>query len=460
MFLIGSIQSGMKKIDIISELDRFDAHLADNARTILSAQFGDGKTFFINEYISTRGEHCIFVKLRPINYVVAPNEDVFEYIKRDILKDLCEQKLVDEHVLKGVCAGIINKDNFVEAFGFLTQTLMRIYTLIDIPIGDAIKNIISNYKKHSKSLKDYYDSFETQRGGIYEEDAYTVLIKETIQRVQTRKDSPKKCVLIIDDLDRLDPAHLFRILNVLGAHIDDEKDQNKFGFAKIVLVMDHRVTESIFHHFYGQQANYAGYMGKFLSHNVFEYSLLKQARKVMVDYLREWCALNEEDINYLDVGMDETGHRISLMSKIETLSLRDIVKIIDAVDESIRKETREVQDGKYTTLAPITRLLTLFVRMQIQISKYDFEEYFMQNPLRLSCLGAFLWETPGLKYGAHQIGRKQYAFNMTKDENGYLSAGVHMEYGGQLSDIDVTVAVKKALETAYLYVPDVQQALR
>ena len=89
--------------------------------------------------------------------------------------------------------------------------------------------------------------------------------------------------------------------------------------------------------------------------------------------------------------------------------------IIDAVDESIRKETREVQDGKYTTVAPITRLLTLFVRMQIQISKYDFEEYFMQNPLRMSCLSAFLWETQGLKYGVHQIGNELYAFNMTQE---------------------------------------------
>lgn len=39
----------MNQIDITSELNRFDAHLANNARTILSAQFGDGKTFFINE---------------------------------------------------------------------------------------------------------------------------------------------------------------------------------------------------------------------------------------------------------------------------------------------------------------------------------------------------------------------------------------------------------------------------
>ena len=53
-------------------------------------------------------------------------------------------------------------------------------------------------------------------------------------------------------MDRIDPGHLFRILNVLGAHIDTNKDENKFGFENIVVVLDYITTEHIFHHFYGQ----------------------------------------------------------------------------------------------------------------------------------------------------------------------------------------------------------------
>ena len=34
MFLIGSIQSSMNQIDITSELNRFDAHVANNARGV------------------------------------------------------------------------------------------------------------------------------------------------------------------------------------------------------------------------------------------------------------------------------------------------------------------------------------------------------------------------------------------------------------------------------------------
>ena len=61
----------------------------------------------------------------------------------------------------------------------------------------------------------------------------------------------------------------------------------------------------------------------------------------------------------------------------------------------------------------------------------------MQNPLRLSCLSAFLWETPGLKYGAHQIGRELYAFNMTKEEDGTLGLKVYMPNGGQVSNKEI-----------------------
>ena len=87
----------------------------------------------------------------------------------------------------------------------------------------------------------------------------------------------KKPVLIIEDLDRLDPKHLFRILNVISAHMEDgntpDKVGNKFGFHSIVLVMDYDVTKHIFHHFYGDGACYEGYMSKFLSREPFRYSI-------------------------------------------------------------------------------------------------------------------------------------------------------------------------------------------
>ena len=60
----------MKTIDISKELERFKLHLESNPQTILSAKFGDGKTYFLNEYIKQHEEDTFFVVLHPVNYVV------------------------------------------------------------------------------------------------------------------------------------------------------------------------------------------------------------------------------------------------------------------------------------------------------------------------------------------------------------------------------------------------------
>lgn len=82
----------MTTIDIKSELSRFSMHLENNPRTIFSAKYGDGKTYFLKEYIEQHKENTVFIVLHPINYSVAENEDIFEYIKRDILVDLARRK--------------------------------------------------------------------------------------------------------------------------------------------------------------------------------------------------------------------------------------------------------------------------------------------------------------------------------------------------------------------------------
>ena len=51
----------MKTIDISHELTRFQQHLENNRQTILSAKFGDGKTYFLNEYIKQHEEDTFFV---------------------------------------------------------------------------------------------------------------------------------------------------------------------------------------------------------------------------------------------------------------------------------------------------------------------------------------------------------------------------------------------------------------
>ena len=66
-------------------------------------------------------------------------------------------------------------------------------------------------------------------------------------------------------------------MNVLSSQVDNPyysevPHGNKFGFDKIILVMDYEIARHLFHHFYGKEANYEGYMNKFL--NTLPYSSL------------------------------------------------------------------------------------------------------------------------------------------------------------------------------------------
>lgn len=59
----------MEIIDITSKLSEFEKHLNLNRQTIVSAKFGDGKTYFLNKYIE---QHIATEKLAPRYYCFTP----------------------------------------------------------------------------------------------------------------------------------------------------------------------------------------------------------------------------------------------------------------------------------------------------------------------------------------------------------------------------------------------------
>ena len=75
-------------IPIDKELQAFDNHLKKNDRVIFSAPFGDGKSYFLNQFQKKYNADYVFITLYPVNYQVVENYDVFELIKRDILVQL------------------------------------------------------------------------------------------------------------------------------------------------------------------------------------------------------------------------------------------------------------------------------------------------------------------------------------------------------------------------------------
>lgn len=81
----------MDTIDISQNIQDFKQVFEKESRIIFSAKFGDGKSYFLNEFMKSYDEKkndYYFITLHPVNYVVEENRDVIEYIKRDILFQL------------------------------------------------------------------------------------------------------------------------------------------------------------------------------------------------------------------------------------------------------------------------------------------------------------------------------------------------------------------------------------
>lgn len=273
----------LDSVNISGKLNDFAQYLETTDRIILSAKFGDGKTYLLNELRKDEAmqNKYEFFTIYPVNYSVAKNEDVFEYIKRDIIVQLHERKLLENIDLNALFASVLTSDDFTSVVSFLLSfvSMGEFYN----KVYHKFLEIKNKYDEKKHTADKYLSKFANTAGCIYEEDGYTTLIRMVIEWISQdhslngEERKAKKPVLIIEDLDRLDPKHLFRILNVVSAHIDDSKQPdivgNKFGFNNIVLVMDYDVTKHIFHHFYGAQACYEGYMSKFLSREPFRYSI-------------------------------------------------------------------------------------------------------------------------------------------------------------------------------------------
>ncbi|MBQ4083085.1 MAG: hypothetical protein IJC77_02305 [Bacteroidaceae bacterium] len=358
--------------ELNNKLNDFKNHLENADRMILSAKFGEGKSFFLQQVREDieRFSEYEFITIYPVNYVVAPNEDIFEYIKRDILIQLAKLDLLSGIDLERLITSIFSFENFKEVISFLFSCIPG--GNICSKLLDKATEISQKYEEQKKTYEKYFKTFEVQKGGLYEDDAYTQMIKEALNLLKNgyneggKDNPPKKPVLIIEDLDRLDPAHLFRILNVISAHIDDcskpDKVGNKFGFSNIVIVMDYDTTQHIFEHFYGKEASYAGYMSKFLSEEPFRYSITELALPKLKEKIKQEVGINKD---FFDV------FRIMNL-KLAKLSMRDIVRLYDLNASSrIYQESIRVREESLSTQLPIFKLLIYMTELGMSCGDID-----------------------------------------------------------------------------------------
>lgn len=166
-----------------------------------------------------------------------------------------------------------------------------------------IKKKLEGGKTENK-INEYIAAFGVGKGKIYEFDMMSFLISSFIEKYK-EKYPDRKIVLCVEDLDRLDPAHIFRILNIFSAHVDrqfisfEEQERfgirkNKFGFDKTIIVCDYTKLNALFLHFYGEKANFNGYISKFSSSNPFFYSFRKKVTDKLIDRIENLVHFDDD----------------------------------------------------------------------------------------------------------------------------------------------------------------------
>lgn len=269
------------EISIFSESERFENHLKLplNENIIFSGVYGIGKTYFLKKFFDTNTDSYDAFILSPVNYSIANTEDIIEYFKYDIAFQLLGK---DIEFNKSDFSDLLSyqfyiQENFTDTLALFAQHLGSIGKTVSAIYG-SLKELSQKANQFKQEvgtderdeLMQFLHSHKNSTGTLYEENRITELIAGLIEKT---KSSDRQSILVIDDLDRLDPGHIFRILNVFSAHLDFNTGlKNKFGFDKIVLVCDLENIRNIFHNTYGQDVDFSGYIDKFYSREIYPFN--------------------------------------------------------------------------------------------------------------------------------------------------------------------------------------------
>jgi len=327
------------EIKIEKPISDFLEHLTSNNRILFSGKFGIGKTFFLKEFfqISEIKEKYNVFHLFPVNYQIATNEDIFELIKYDILYHLFGFnwiKIDAENFPKLLVTQSYLINNGISVFSKILKCIplfgidkaeRAIETLLNIQ-----KDFLRYYNEINQNdvtlLDNFREQIEKKKGSLYEFDIISEFIYENLLNCNSDIEEGKhrENVLIIDDLDRIDPEHIFRLLNVFSAQVDRCDGSNKFGFDKIIFVCDVKNIRNIFAAKYGQQTDFSGYIDKFFTSKVFHFNNKEAIR----EFLRETMFVHKiksKQKNYLESELTDIANLLDLFIEGGTMNLRQIL---------------------------------------------------------------------------------------------------------------------------------------
>jgi hypothetical protein len=310
------------------ESKRFLEHIKDerNINMIFSGIFGIGKTYFLKEFFKANEETFEVFTLTPVNYSISNNEDVLNYIKYDLIFELLGKDIefAKTDIPKKLSAQFYLNDNFLDTLSLLAKNAGPVGKTVS-GFYDSYAQLVNAVQEHNekvtiddkKELIEYLKEINDKSGSIFEENRIIELIRTIIENINEKG---KKTVLLIDDLDRLDPEHIFRILNVFACHLDiDNQESNKFGIQKIILVCDIENIRKIFSNKYGQDVDFSGYIDKFFSTEIYFLDNKEYISRSIDQFLRA-VKIDQHTESYLSL---QSGNK--LVAGLLTLILQDLI---------------------------------------------------------------------------------------------------------------------------------------
>lgn len=315
-----------------------------NSRILFSGKYGIGKTYFLDNFFIQNTDNYDVYHLYPVNYQINCNEDVLELIKYDTLvelllknKDIFKEKnpkTIKESALLFV-SWLKERTTINSILKYSITTLEDLAGLLPGPyeylgkLGRPMKDLLEidkEYQEFKKGEKGEIQKYieEIKKKNISETDYISSLLRKKIKLQRGNK----KSVLILDDFDRIDPEHIFRVFNVLSSYFERE-DENKFGFDKIIVVADLSNLRSIFHHKYGQTTDFNGYINKFYTIEPYFYD----NKKAILNSIDEIISNVKNENDVLINAINQSGYIRVILNYLfskaidyEKMNLRQVFK--------------------------------------------------------------------------------------------------------------------------------------
>lgn len=416
-----------------SMFTRFASHLEihGNNRILFSGPFGIGKTTFLQSFFTTVPDNKYFVlRIDPLRYTIASNEDIYELIKYDILFQLLDSGALEGEKFEfspGLKLVQFISDNY-EHFG---RSLISIWNSTGKKVLDTLKLLEKYRNKYSEFSSEIDKDLELSRLKQYIEKGDVNwlaierdLVFEAITNLMLSISEKYSTVLIIDDLDRIDPAHVFRILNVFSTISPEQSvTSNTLGFTKTIIVCDVLNLKSIFRKMYGVSTDFNGYIDKYYSRAIFHYDNSKEIKlwvQVVIKRNLSDTQFNEAEKAFvIDLLCAMLSFNLISVRTIEKLIGTDIVNRFDAREDRYQYSYMRIQHvllflfGSMELLADRLNVLKDYINAEgTDIMRFGWENkfrYYLENvlvPLDMMFVGLY----PGAEH-------RNFKFNVSQRSN-------------------------------------------